>query len=62
MNRLRERAEHLHALDLIASIQPITTRPATPDLATSADSMTLAEYIEACRAKYGDDFDRKESE
>jgi len=56
MTPARERAEHLHALALIAS------RPVVPDLAMSADSMTLAQWIEAGRAKYGDDFDRKESE
>jgi hypothetical protein len=47
---------------VLDSIEPIATRPVVPDLAISADSMTLAQWIEAGRAKYGDDFDRKESE
>jgi hypothetical protein len=58
MTPARERAEHLHALALMG----ITTQPVTPDLAMSVNDMTLAQWIDAGRAKYGDDFDRKESE
>jgi hypothetical protein len=52
MTRERERAEHDHALALIASLTPITTRPIMPESAETYRNCTADEWEKRMKLKY----------